>query len=743
MANSFHKDLFDDDIHLINARTFTDIAARDADTAFQITTNINKAVRVDSPVSFFILASIGPAVWVQVAAADPIDTFLELSDTPGSYSSQAGNITQVNVAETALEFGQKLRTTDNPQFTDLTLTGNLLVSGSETKLDTTLLVEDNKIVLANIPVPTDANAVGGGVLLKGSTDKSILFSLADNGWDFNIPLFGPIVSGLNPTFGFLTEITSGLGFTSFLGADGTVFIKSRNNLVAEFHESKRVSIAGALINTDAALQVTAISELGIDLKTLGNTAKLRFFEDFPTSSKFVSLRAPATIVADIDFTLPDSFPATNGEALVSSTAGILSFSTLADFVTSSSTSLDNQIVRFDSTTGKIIQNSLTTISDGGEMIINLTGGGINLLLESVGQETVLEINSDGGFDSSLKFKGSQGRIKYTDTDQMMFFTNTLERVRILADGKFGINTGIPDTRFQVNDTIIDDLSRVYDPTIAMVINQTPTSNTALNDPEDVLYLGRQGTTGEALGALATFKISRYENTGDSSRTRLDLDLTDDQFNDLNVMTWLSNGNVGIGETSPTIARLVVNDVNRQLMLEGDIVRLTYESFNAVADEKVWDEFYTGGVHLARIVNDADSVANTWLLVSRTGAVIDDVIINGKNIGLGTFSPTSRVSIDGSLDVKRLGSSGGPSTVDEVIIGLTNLSMPRTVTITSTDIVLGRLFIIKDESGNASVTNPITINPQGSETIDGAANVAITTGFGVVRLYSDGSNLFSW
>ena len=58
---ALHKDLTGSDIHVLPAETYADITARDADTDFNTDSeNIDKVVRIDSPVSFYILTSITP-----------------------------------------------------------------------------------------------------------------------------------------------------------------------------------------------------------------------------------------------------------------------------------------------------------------------------------------------------------------------------------------------------------------------------------------------------------------------------------------------------------------------------------------------------------------------------------------------------------------------------------------------------------------------------------------------------------
>ena len=70
----------------------------------------------------------------------------------------------------------------------------------------------------------------------------------------------------------------------------------------------------------------------------------------------------------------------------------------------------------------------------------------------------------------------------------------------------------------------------------------------------------------------------------------------------------------------------------------------------------------------------------------------------------------------------------------------DLSASRTLTIPTAQCNLGRVLIIKERDGYAS-SNNIVIDPEGSTTIDGAANYTISTNRGSVTLISDGSNWF--
>jgi len=84
----------------------------------------------------------------------------------------------------------------------LTLSGDLTVNGTTTTLDTTnLLVEDKNIIIGSVDTPSDSTADGGGITLKGATDKTITWTNATDDFDFseNIDIASGKVYKINGT----------------------------------------------------------------------------------------------------------------------------------------------------------------------------------------------------------------------------------------------------------------------------------------------------------------------------------------------------------------------------------------------------------------------------------------------------------------------------------------------------------------------------------------------------------------
>lgn len=69
---------------------------------------------------------------------------------------------------------------------DLIVGGNLTVNGTVTTINSTeLTVDDKNITLGSVATPTDTTADGGGITLKGATDKTIIWDSANANWTLN------------------------------------------------------------------------------------------------------------------------------------------------------------------------------------------------------------------------------------------------------------------------------------------------------------------------------------------------------------------------------------------------------------------------------------------------------------------------------------------------------------------------------------------------------------------------------
>jgi hypothetical protein len=158
-------------------------------------------------------------------------------------SGTARQLLQTNAAGTGVEFASNIAIPGTLEVAgDVVFQGDLTVNGTETIINTqTLAVEDKNIELGKVASPTDATADGGGITLKGTTDKTINWIDATDAWTFSehvdlastkeyriagskvldaTSLGSAVVSSSLTSVGTLTAGALGAGFTTVATAQG-------------------------------------------------------------------------------------------------------------------------------------------------------------------------------------------------------------------------------------------------------------------------------------------------------------------------------------------------------------------------------------------------------------------------------------------------------------------------------------------------------------------------------------------
>jgi hypothetical protein len=145
---------------------------------------------------------------------------------------------------------------------------NLTVEGTETIINTeTLTVEDKNIELGKVETPTDTTADGGGITLKGTTDKTIIWDNTNDNWTLN--------QNVNIPTGNVYKInnTTVLSATQVHGKTlGTMSEEAAADYVAKSLFDAQTILHATSDNTPAALTVGEQTIVG--RKTAGNIAAL-------------------------------------------------------------------------------------------------------------------------------------------------------------------------------------------------------------------------------------------------------------------------------------------------------------------------------------------------------------------------------------------------------------------------------------------------------------------------------------
>ena len=174
----------------------------------------------------------------------------------------------------------------------LVVTGDLTINGTTTTINaTTITVDDKNIELGSVATPTDVTADGGGITLKGATDKSITWSSL--GWtsseDFNLvtgkvyeingtSVLSATTLGSGVTGSSLTSvgtITSGTWSGSFGAVSGANLTSlNASNISSGTLPAARMPALTGDITTTAGAVATTLATVNSNVGSFGSTSAI-------------------------------------------------------------------------------------------------------------------------------------------------------------------------------------------------------------------------------------------------------------------------------------------------------------------------------------------------------------------------------------------------------------------------------------------------------------------------------------
>jgi len=252
-------------------------------------------------------------------------------------------------------------------------------------------------------------------------------------------------------------------------------------------------------------------------------------------------------------------------------------------------------------------------------------------------------------------------------------------VTILDSGNVGLSQQTPEAKLHVGgSTFINDAlasSRtdgVFDHSNTPLTVTNLVDNASVNSPNHVLNLCRRGPASSTIrGQKAEFTLSRWESSGNNSRTRLDINLAHDAYNNVSVMTMRSDSRVGIGTNSPRSTLqvkatgtsnpegngLLVFNPTKNVDTEDAIacIQVHETGGNPFASFSVFDDDVIPATRTGWSIGLDNATSKDFRITANVSAVSNvqqtAVYINGatSNVGIGTDNTTyGKLSVDGDI-----------------------------------------------------------------------------------------------
>ena len=330
---------------------------------------------------------------------------------------------------------------------------------------------------------------------------------------------------------------------------------------------------------------------------------------------------------------------------------ILEFFTFTESITSTNDIYAQDVLYGDKVLG------LSTVISNGDLIINGTGlvynsttghlttdgqvgiGTANpdtkLHLQSTASNTEIKLFADSGFDSSIRVQNADRRwdtfIDGSDSNKFKIKDVTAGKERFVIDsaGNVGIGTNSPETTLDIVGSRADQLrisDVVTDATRKIGYIQGRHFTNAEEDVAGIIIDSQSSTInfidiGGGSGGLNSATEIKFYTAADATTTT-----------GTERMSIESNGNVGIGTTSP--------DTLLHLSSGAPVIKLTDTDTNA--DSYISANSGAGSAWFG--ADEGNEVASSTIALRVDGAAVLTGINNG-NVGVGTTNPIGKFNIE--------------------------------------------------------------------------------------------------
>ena len=360
---------------------------------------------------------------------------------------------------------------------------------------------------------------------------------------------------------------------------------------------------------------------------------------------------------------------------------------------------DNAIVRWDGTTGTLIQNSSVTISDTGDLIVSgdLTVNGTTTSVNSADLEVTdknITVNN-GGNDASAE--GAGLTVERTGTDGSIVFENALTSKWKL--GLVGAEVEVADissAQILTNKTIDADNNTITD-----IANANIASAAAIVTSKLEALTANRATITNGSGFLAVSSVTNLELAHLSGVTSAIQTQLDAKLDDI------------VSSTDNALVR--TDGTTGEALQDSGIIISDADFMSGIASLQL-----TTGVAITSIL-DEDNMASdsaTALATQQSVKAYVDSSVAAGVFNVNSISTNTTAAVNNTYLVD---TSGGAVIVTLPAAGL-------------------NVFVRVKDVGDAN-TNNITIATPGAETIDNAASDTINSDYEHRTYLSDGTNWF--